>query len=243
MRRRWMIIAALPLVVMTAIAQTEKAPTVDSILDAYVKAMGGKAAIEKATTQQGKGTFEMPTMGMKGSMETITKAPDKSLMKMDIPGFGAVQEGFDGTVAWSQNPAQGMREKSGPELAMTKRGAQFFRHLRLKELYPTIELKGVETVDGKEAYLLIATPPDGGPEKWYFDKQTSLLIRFELEMEGPMGKMQIVTDMQDYRETDGIKAPWLIKQQAGPMQVSIKIEEVKHNVPADDALFKKPSAP
>lgn len=231
---------------LTATAQPAAKPaaaTVDSILDDYLKAVGGKSAIEKLTSRHGKGSFEMAAMGMKGSMEIFAKAPNKMLLKMDVPGFGAVQEGYDGAVAWSQNPAQGLREKAGVELAIAKRSAQFHRDARLKELYPKMDLKGEQAVDGRATYLVEATPVEGASERWYFDKETKLLVRMEMEIEGPMGKLPITSDMSDYREINGVKIPWTIKQQAGPMQMAIRVEEMKANTAIDDEMFKKPAAP
>lgn len=40
-----------------------KLPTVDQVLDKYVQAIGGKAAIEKQTSRVAKGTFELPAFG------------------------------------------------------------------------------------------------------------------------------------------------------------------------------------
>ncbi len=224
-------------------AQEAKLPTPDAILAAYIQATGGKAVIEKATSRQAKGSFEMTAMGLKGGFEMFAKAPDKFLMKMDVPGFGPVQEGFDGTVAWSQNPAQGLREKSGVELAFTKRSSQFYRDLRLKELYPKMEVKGVEKVGEKDVYHVEAIPAEGGPEQWYFDKASGLMIRFIVDMEGPQGKVTITTDVEDYKglETGG-KIPMLLRQKIGSMEMHLRIEDVKVNVAIDEAIFRKPAA-
>jgi zinc protease len=219
------------------------APSIDSLIDAYVKAIGGAGAIGKMTSRHTKGTMEMAAMGVKATMEFYAKAPNKTLLKAEIPGLGLIQEGYDGSVAWAFNSAQGMREKSGVELAVTRRSAEMHRDLKLKELYPKMEIAGSEKVGDKDAWHVVATPVEGAPEHWYIDKATSLLIRSKMELEGPMGKLEIVTDMQDYREVEGVKLPWTVKQQAGPVEVVLKFEDVKVNVPLDDAMFRKPATP
>jgi hypothetical protein len=50
-------------------AKPEAMPSVDQILDKYVQALGGKAAIEKLTSTVITGTFELPAMGMSGPLE------------------------------------------------------------------------------------------------------------------------------------------------------------------------------
>ena len=115
-----------------------------------MQTLGGKAAFEKITSTASKGTFEIPAFGATGSAEVWEKAPNKTALKLDIPGFGVVLEGFNGTVAWSQDPQSGLREKTGAELAATKLDADFYKPLRLKQLYPKITLKGKEKVGDKD---------------------------------------------------------------------------------------------
>src|SRR4051794_35919049 len=96
---------------------SEALPTVDQIFDKYVQALGGKAAIEKNKNQMAKGTLEVEAQGISAPIEIYAAAPNKSLFIATIPGFGVVQEGYNGTVAWAQDPMSGIREKTGAELA------------------------------------------------------------------------------------------------------------------------------
>jgi outer membrane lipoprotein-sorting protein len=218
-------------------------PTIDQVLDNYVKALGGKAAIEKITSRVGKGTLELPSMGISASAEMFAKAPNKSATVIDVPGFGLVQEGFNGTVAWAQDPQSGLREKTGRELAQTKLDNDFYRDLRLKELYAKLEVKGKEKVNGRDAVVVVGIPAEGSPDTMYFDAETWLLIRSDIERENPMGKVQVQVFVSDYREVDGLKTPFSVRQVGGPVgEVLIKLTEIKHNVPIDDAKFNKPAA-
>jgi hypothetical protein len=218
-------------------------PSVDQILDKYVQAVGGKAAIEKLTSRVATGSFEIPTMNLTGTVELYAKAPNKSGIAIDITGFGLVQEGYDGKTAWAQDPASGMREKSGVELAAVKRDAEFYQPLKLKQLYPKMEVKSKEKVGEREAYVIIATPEEGDPEKLYFDAQTGLLVRTDIERESPQGKIPVEVYLEDYREVDGNQIPFTIRQITPIFSATIRIKEYKHNVPVDDAKFSKPSAP
>jgi zinc protease len=215
-------------------------PTADEVVDKYVNAIGGKEAYEKLSSRLSKGTFELPAMGASGSLEIHAKAPNKTISIIDIPGFGLVSRCYDGTTGWAQDPQTGIRELTGTELAIQKRGADFFQAVRMKDLYPKRELKGKEKVGEREAYLVEAVPSEGGPVKMYFDTETSLLTRVELEADSPQGKLDVQTVLSDYTEVDGIKLPFTIRQATGALDFVIKIQEVKHNVPIDDEKFKKP---
>ena len=216
-------------------------PTVDQILDKYVQALGGKAAMEKLTSTASKGTFELPTFGASGSAELWEKAPNKTALKLDIPGFGIVQQGFNGTVAWSQDPQSGLREKTGAELASEKLDAEFYKPLKLKQLYPKISVKGKDKVGEKDAYVLEATPAEGSTETWYFDVTSGLLMRQDIERETPQGKMAIQVFQEDYKDVDGVKIPHTVRQVTPAFTIIIKLDEVKHNVAIDDAKFTKPA--
>ena len=47
-------------------AQTASLPTIDQILEKYVTGVGGRAAIEKITSVSGKGTIDIPDVGVSG---------------------------------------------------------------------------------------------------------------------------------------------------------------------------------
>jgi outer membrane lipoprotein-sorting protein len=228
-----------------AVAQTTPQaalPSVDQILDKYVKAIGGKAAFEKLTSRVSKGTFEMDQLPGPAAEEIYAKAPDKQAMVTDVPSFGQARRGFNGAVGWEDNPMSGLRDFAGPELEAMKRDADFYKAIKLKGLYPKMTLKGKESVNGHDAYVIEATPPDGAAETMWFDADSGLLVRTQREGEGPEGKVTIGMTFDDYREVDGIKLPFVIHQSMGDFAFVIKLSEVKHNVPIDDAKFDKPAS-
>jgi hypothetical protein len=220
---------------------TESLPSVDQIIDKYVQALGGKAAMEKLTSRVAKGEFDIPAFGASGTLEVYEKAPNSSFTAVDVAGFGMILEGYDGTTAWAQDPQSGLRDKSGDELAAAKLDSEFYKPLKIKELYPKIALKGKEKVGDHDTYLLELTPAQGSVEKWYFDVQTGLLVRSDAERESPQGKMPVEVYFDDYREVDGVKQPFTMRQTTPAFSLSIKLTDVKHNVPVEDSKFKKPS--
>lgn len=225
-----------------AAGKADAMPTVDQILDKYVQALGGKAAIEKLTSTVAKGTFDLPAMGMSGPMETYAKAPNKNTSIINLEGFGMIQSAFDGTIGWSKDPQSGLRELTGAELADTKRDADFYRDIRLKQLFPKMSVMGKEKVSERDAYVIEATPAGGKPEKMFFDTQTGLLVRLDNDRDSPQGAAHIETYFEDYRDAGGVKVPFLVKIVRPDFSFTIKITEVKQNVPVDDAKFNKPAA-
>lgn len=216
--------------------------TVDRVLDRYIQACGGREALERVTSRVSRGTVEIPAAGVRGTFESYAQAPNRVLVVVELPGFGAIHEGFDGAVAWAKDPITGLREKSGRELAATRLDADFYKPLRLKELYPKIAVKGKGTVSGTEVYVLEATPAEGSAERWYFDASTGLLVRLDVEREGTQGKIPVEIYFEDYREVDGLRIPFTIRQVTPAFSLIFKTEEVKHNVAIESGKFAKPAA-
>lgn len=223
--------------------ETASLPTLDQILDKFVESSGGKAALEKVTSRQVKGTFEIPSMGASGTVEIYAKAPNRSYTVIDVPGFGTIQQGYDGTVAWEDNPMTGPRDLTGAELSARKRDVDFYRELHLKELYPQMLVKGKEKVGERQAYLVEGTPPEGKPEKMFFDVENGLLIRMDAERESPQGTALVETYLEDYRDVDGVKVPFTMRQVNPMFSMTIKFSEVKNNVEIEDSKFSKAKPP
>lgn len=217
-------------------------PSINDILKKYVAAVGGEAAIKKVTSRYARGTIEIPAMGVSGPTESWAKVPNRTMFIVSFPGFGEVKQGFDGTAGWSIDPFSGNRDLDGSELAQTKRNAEFYADLMMTELFPTLTVKGKSKVGEQDAWVVEAVPAEGDAEKFYYDVGTGLLVRRDFEAESPQGKMPTESYFEDYREIDGVKMPFTIRQINPAFTLLIKFEEVKHNVAIDDEKFKKPGS-
>ena len=218
----------------------EVLPSVDKIVEKYVAALGGAEAFEKLTSRVAKGTFEMDQMPGTASEEIYEKTPNKVLGITDSPNFGVVRFGFNGTVGWQDMPQTGLQDVTGTQLTAMKRNADFCREIKLKEIYPKMTVKGKESVNGHDAYVVEATPADGPAELMYFDSESGLLVRIQAQ-ESPTGPGTLETTLEDYREVDGVKLPFVIRQARSQFSFVIRWTEVKHNVPIEDAKFDKPA--
>jgi len=229
---------------LSAARGADSPPSVDSILDKFVEASGGKSAMEKIKSRTIKGDLDL--LGSTSDWVLEAKAPNKQFSEFNNPTLGGdISDGFDGTVAWSKNPS-GVRVKEGEELAKIKRDADFYRYLILKKLYPNLGYKGTDKVDGEEVHVLESKPSASTMERFSFSTKSNLLIRQESEFEGPQGKIGVTVRMTDFRPVDGIKYAHSLKFKirAGEQEFefAIKVKEVKHDGPMEDKKFSKPSS-
>ncbi len=203
-------------------AEIPGAPSVDSILEKYIEASGGRNAFGKLTSRVSKGTVEVTALGFTGILELDEQAPNRSSLLINAYGFGVMQQTFDGSRAWLQDPLQGLIRFTGPGLEVARYEAVFNRQTKLKELYPGAVLIGKEKIGEKEAYVVRM-----GFEKWFFEVESGLLLR--------KGN----TYYEDYREVDGVRLPFKIRQDAFSGEGLIyQLTEVKHNVSIDETRFK-----
>lgn len=231
---------AKPAEAKPADAKAAALPTVDEIIDKYVKAIGGKEAIEKITSRETKGAVELEGMNMSGPFQQYAKSPNKFAMTSEFTGMGAFISVYDGAKGYASDPMNGSRELSGGELAAIKRGADLQQALKLKQAFPKMEVKGKDKVGSADVYVVEATPAEGAPEKFYFDANSGLLVKNDAEVDGPQGKMPVEVFLEDYKAVDGVKLPFMMRRVMPIATVVVKLSEVKHNGAIDDAKFAKP---
>jgi hypothetical protein len=215
--------------------------TAEQIIDRSIEATGGRAAMGKLVSTYAKGTMEFTAQEVHGVMEFYAKAPNKQLAIMNLESVGEVRQGFDGQVAWGQDPTGQIIEISGAPLDDMKRRAVFNPALKWRELYSKAELQGEDTVGGRKAYIIRLTAADGTLITRYYDIETFLLLREKGSHETPQGVMDITADFSDYRDIGGVKAPFSIRQSLAAGEIVIKISEMKNNLEIDDAKFSKPA--
>ncbi|HXN47033.1 MAG TPA: hypothetical protein VN893_10365 [Bryobacteraceae bacterium] len=220
-----------------AAAQDRALPSIDKLLENYVAASGGPA-VQKIATRITTGSIEVLTYGLTGTFEQYTKAPGRQVNISDLKGFGKVIQCSDGRTGWNADLQQGVRQMSPAEFATFQRGADLQSPLHLRTHYKKMVVTGKTKAGDRDAWVVEAQPPEGGPEKLYFDTRTALLIR--IERPDQMGGTVLTFD--DFKEVDGVKIPLTIHQDGGQADVLIKIRDVKHNLPIDDAKFAKPAA-
>jgi len=91
-------------------------PSAAEVLQRYRAAIGGDAALKKHAARTETGSFEISGQGMKGDLKVVAQAPDKMHQWIMLPGLGNLEQGYDGTIGWSIDPAVGPRLLEGKEL-------------------------------------------------------------------------------------------------------------------------------
>lgn len=222
------------------------APAPEEVLARYVAAVGGREAISKLRTLILRGTREA-TQGRNWPFQVTFKAPDRILTITTFPAQGQEpQSEHRQAVAhgrgWIRNQRGEVREVSAAELADLRAGARLLAPIKIEEPFPKMTSGGLERVGDRDAYVLIGSPSPGVTVRYFFDRETGLLVRRLSLRETVLNPIPEQIDFEDYREVGGVKLPFTIRTSNIDTYYSStrKFTEIRANVPVDDALFQMP---
>jgi hypothetical protein len=225
------------------------AQTADEVIEKYLTALGGRAALGKLTSRSTVGTMTLSTPAgeVSGPIETLNQQPNKVrvLIKMDLTSLGAgpmvVDQRFNGSSGYVLDSMRGNRDITGNQLENMKNSVFPNPFLNYKER-ATVELAGKEKIDGRDAYVLIYKPKSGSVARQFIDAESYLPVRLVVKVDVPeIGEVEQTSDLSDFRDVDGVKIPFTIKVTSAIQSFTIKVTKVEHNIKVDDTLFSKPA--
>lgn len=217
-------------------------PTGETVLAKYLEATGGMAAHEKIHGSISKGTMALASQNIKGTVTVYESDPGKQVVVIEFTGIGKIEEGTNGTIAWSSSALQGARLKEGDEKAAALRSANASnKFLDWKKFYKSVETVGLEDVDGKPCYKLVMTPLTGKPEVDYYDKSSGLLLKETATVVTPMGEIQTTARPSDYRKEGDVLLPHKLTQTVAGQTVEMTIDSVQFNPDFPKDRFEPPA--
>jgi hypothetical protein len=150
---------------------------------------------------------------------------------------------FDGQRGWLSVPGRPAHMMFASENASAKLDADLYFPVHVKTLYSKFKVEPGEKIDGHDTYLVEGHEEGHPPLRLYFDTQSGLLLRMVRYAQSPLGLNPAQIDYADYRDVDGVKVPfrWTVSRPGN--RFTIQVEEIKQNVPVDDAKFTAPPPP
>ena len=219
----------------------EALPSADEIINKYVEALGGAAAIEKINSRVEKGTITVN--GHEFPVEVTSKAPNKRISIMHMPN-GENITAYDGQSGWIGNPGpRPPRIMSPQEAEIAAFEANFHLPLELKKMFTQLRVRPSEKIGGHDAVQITGMREGKPPVRLFFDKDSGLLLRAVHYTETPLGRNPTEVNYSDYQSEQGVKIPlqWTVARPLG--RFTIQIKTVQQNAPVDDSKFQKPATP
>jgi len=216
------------------------APSADVLFDKYVQALGGAAAVDKVSSRVMKGTIDFG--GRSFPIEIYAKDPEKRISFTHMSEGDSVTA-FNGQEGWLGTPGHPAREMHGSDLDAAAIDADLHLATHLKQMFTQTKVKGSEKIGDRDIYVVIGERAGKTPIELYFAADSGLLVRLVRYGDTALGLMPTQIDYEDYRDTNGVKAPyrWTLARPNG--RFTIQVSEMQENVPVDDAKFAKPASP
>jgi len=209
--------------------------TAEKVISNYIDAIGGTKKIQELKSV--KTVMKATVQGTELTMTVSKKAPGKSVTELSVQGNVMQKSVTDG-----KEVAEIQMGQKAPVDQAAKEKSLFDAYLVPEAMLATAKvkatLKAIETVDGKEAYVVEYSFPAGEKLTNYFDRQSGLKIQTVEMVKTPQGDMAVPTRYQDYKEVSGVKFPHTVMLSQGPMNFNFQVSSLEVNPTLDDSLFK-----
>jgi len=212
--------------------------TVDQVVDKYIQALGGHAALAAAKTRVMKGTAT--TRDLQTAPVTVQETASGAY-RIDLEAAGRpTTRATDGKTVWALM-GPNARDLEGLQAQQATRLADFSVPLTIKDHFKNLTVSRYSSVDGTDAILVTGRPAPDVIEQLFFDKSSGLLLRRIILTTTALGNLLEQVDYSDYRDVSGVKVPFQVRHATSSDVVTEKFADVKLNAPVDDSQFAKPA--
>lgn len=209
--------------------------TAEDVVNGYIEALGGREALEGVKSM--KQVLSASIMGQNLEMSIYKMDPNKVSIIQSVGGQVMSKQAYNGESGYMEQMGQ-RQNLEGDDLAKMAEEAQMFTELDYLNGDYSLELGGVEDVDGDKCYKLVVTDGSGDKTTEFYSKDSMLKVR-EIVVEEVNGQSATLTnDFGDYKEVNGIQIPHSVKiSGAMPMPLEFTTSEVEINGKFDPEVF------
>ena len=204
--------------------------TVETVLNKYIEAIGGKEKVESVNAVSMLAEAEV--QGMKLQMVSIQARPNKMVQMMMMMGNTMMKMVFDGEkgAVSQQGMSSPLPESETQELINST--------LPFEELGwlndSNVKFSSVDEEDGKTLHVLEVSKNTFVA----YDAETGLKFKQTEMGDMPDGsKIPQSTYFDDYREINGVLFPYLVKTPIGPQSLDFNVVNISVNPQVSDSDF------
>jgi hypothetical protein len=229
------------------ITQAQGVPSVDQVIDKYLRAIGGAQNVAQVRSIVARGkSLSYRGFGGGGVVEVAAEAPDKRATHIRFPEYpdrGVSVRTYNGETGWIATPLAVVPkyELSGSERDGARLDAMLSFPAQISQALTDLRVGPPSTIGGKDVTVLQGNGPNGTFATLYFDDASGLLVRMVRHGRSPIGRVPTQVDYADYRDAGGIKFPfrWTFAWLDG--KDDFEFTDVKVNATIDPGTFGEPS--
>jgi predicted Zn-dependent peptidase len=218
----------------------ESAKTTDkisaySIVEDYLKALGGKEELKKIKSVSMGIALEMMGRNFEGTEKHMS--PNKQTTELKMGAMTVYKQSFNGTTGYEM---QGPQKK---EMTMDKVKEMNDEKGVIPQLYyATTDYKmdyvGAGTLNGEATYRLKVTMPSGKVSVQQYSTKSGLLLQEETTAKVADQEVPVTVSYGDYRKEGNLLFPHAITRSTGEQELAMKITSVKINEGVTEEDFK-----
>lgn len=216
--------------------------SVETIMNAHIKALGGMEALDKIKTikRSGSASISIPTP-MEGPYEAVLFVGEKFSQKWEVPGAMSTVTTLIGTAGWMDHSMLGLAELEGDLLKaiMSQLYVSEIASVWREKGNDSIRLLPDETLESTTYHVVQIV---GEEEiKFYLDRESMLLAHWIANQ----GNVETALSFYDYASHGGVQMPGAATSKfmydfAGRVILEMRFEKVTINGDVDDTVFEPP---
>ena len=219
-----------------AIKETKTADiSADQLLDSYVMAMTGtsskKAALKKVKAVKSYvRVSELSSEQIPFALSSTDYFWEgvKEASKMEMPGMVLQKSYFDGVSGYTFSMQGGREDLKAEEVAAKQKASGLIPELNYKAKGMNYELKGIETIDGQDCYVLYTT--DGQAENYdYFTTTTFMKVRSTNLRKAGDELVETTTTFSDFKAVNGLMFAHAFRMSVGKMTLNGVVKTIEVN--------------
>lgn len=205
----------------------DAAVTAESILKKAIDAEGGETAMNAIKDVAMNGTASVMGQNLDFSVKYVL--PSGYLQNLSMGGMSlSKQLAKGGTYSIIQQGQEApLKEEDKEELDQD--AALFPEPFLLTKTGYSFTVKGIEQLDGKDAYNIEVKSPKGRVFNYYYDVASSLRVKEVRTQDGPAGKSLVQVSITEYKTVNAVKLPVKQLVDAGQFKINIEISDIKIN--------------
>lgn len=202
--------------------------TAKTVLDNYIKAIGGEKSVKNVKSIATKSSGNVQGTPIEFSMKV--SADNKQAVEVTAMGMTMMKQVVNEKGAYMVQQGQRV-DIPAEEVAELRASAVPFEELSLMS-EKDIKVSGIESINGNDAYAL-----QSGKTIYYYDVKSGLKVAEAKEQEQMGQKMTQTTYYSDYKGVKGIMIPHKINMNVG-IELDLTVNEVKINEGVTAADFQ-----
>lgn len=197
-----------------------------SIIEDYLKAIGGKGEVEKVKSYAATASMEM--MGRELTGREIKLSPDKKLMEMKMGAMTVFKKVFDGTAGY--NLQMGAKKDMMPDEVKEEQDEKgVIPQLYFNTAAYKTEYLGKGKVGDDETYRLKVVMPSGKTSVQQYAVKSGLLLQEETSTKQGDTEIPVTIEYKNYQKVGNLLFPTSLTQNAGGQEFTINFSNIKIN--------------